>query len=47
LWLEPAELFQTFEELDEVKDKTEETKAIRKLIDEGNDNKPDDEEAIC
>jgi hypothetical protein len=39
-WLESAELFQTFEELDEVKDKKEEIRLVRQLIDENAEIKP-------
>jgi hypothetical protein len=46
-WLEPAELFQAFCELDEVKNKKEEIRLIRQLIDEDVDAKSDDEEAVC
>jgi len=46
-WLELADTFQTFSELDEVKDKKEEIRLIRKLIDEDADTESDDEEVIC
>jgi hypothetical protein len=46
-WLELADIFQTFSELDEVKDKTEDIRLIRQLIDEDVDTKSDDEEVVC
>jgi len=42
LWLELADIFQTFSELDEVKDKTEDIRLIRQLIDENVGIEPND-----
>ncbi len=47
IWLESAGLFQTFSELDEVKDKLEEIRLIRQLIDEDVTTEPEDEETVC
>ncbi len=46
-WLELADIFQTFEELDEAKDKQEYIHIVRQLIDGDIEIKPDDKETIC
>lgn len=40
-WLGRQSLFQTFADLDEVKDKTAEVRAVRELLDEGGKNGTD------
>jgi hypothetical protein len=40
IWLESVDIFQTFSELDKIKDKKEEIRLIRQLINDDIDTKP-------
>jgi hypothetical protein len=46
-WLGLKNLFQTFEDLDSVKDKQVDTQAIRQLLDEDEDGQDKSEEVVC
>lgn len=46
-WLGIVNLFQTFEDLESVKDKQADTQAVRQLLDEDDNGQDKSEEVIC
>jgi len=47
IWLGIVNLFQTFEDLESVKDKQADIQAVRQVLDEDQAAKSDTEEATC